>query len=235
MDLSKLSKTILHGMCKEHEIKGYSKLKKEDLIALLVKHGVENVADTKSESSPKKPREVKPRMEKISKKLEKSLSGDDYKDDLSKLTEESTDQDILALVKDKVDEFITSEELTAADFKKYVDEYGVMDALVEYLVVEPKITKLTADEIYYKLAVFLYKKDTSITDSLIKKFRKYIAAMNKAEKTAIAAKAAAVEKEGKPSKVAKPKSKPVEKKPQEDDLSEASDSDVEEESESDED
>jgi hypothetical protein len=237
MDLSKLSKINLQSMCKEREIKGYSKLKKEDLITMLVKHGVENtpdIPDTK-ESSLKKPREVKPRMEKLSKKLEKSLSVDDYKTELDKLTEESEDKDILVLIQDKVDEFITSEELTAADFKKYVDEYGVMDALVEYLVIQPKVSKLTADEIYNKLAVFLYKKDTSIADSLIKKFRKCIAAMIKAEKTANAAKAAALEKEEKSAKVVKAKPKAPAKKPQEDDLSEESesDSDAEEESDSD--
>lgn len=206
MDLSKQKKEYLLGMCKTKNIKGYSKLKKEELIEALVNAGIQNVpevavtkvkspktpskasssvstpeaAESADESSPEIKKVSKLRIEKLSKKLEKSIVCDTYKDRLTKYTE-IDDESALIFVKDVSVSFMTS--VTCDDYKKYVDTYGVVNALVGLLKESPT-TDLTgtSDDIYEALAEFVYKSDTLVYDGAVKKVKKYVETLLKPSK-----------------------------------------------------
>lgn len=251
MDLSKQKKEYLLELCKTNKLTGYSKLKKDMLIDKLVAAGVENIAyiPTALELSEKastakvtKPRELKPRLDKLNKKLEKYISGDDYKESLLKMGENIEDQSILDLLKDKTDAFITSDTLSDVDYKKYTDEYGVMNALVEYLGKMPKtnLTVMSQEQIYKMLAIYRYQNDTNIYDNLLKKFKKLSVSLHKTDKVDKVVKVDKADKADKVDKVVKEpkilksatKSKAKKQNDDIDDIEE--ESDVEEESDAEE-
>lgn len=186
MDLSKQKKEYLLNLCKTNGVKGYSKLKKEELIIKLVEAGVENVTDVPVISVEKEKTKIitKPRIEKLNKKLEKYISCEDYKESLFALTEDVSDDTLLELIKEKTDAFIISDTVTSIDYKKYVDDYGVMKAVVELLVKTPKtaLAKMSGEQIYSALALFLYEKDTDVFEIVLKKLKKFTLTLHKVEK-----------------------------------------------------
>jgi hypothetical protein len=237
MDFSKQKKDFLLGLCKLHGLKGYSKLTKDDLIDKLLKAGI--TADTVSvpASTDKvvvapatvkpvvvkkkiiKSIDTKPKSEKLFKKLEKSLTCDSIKKELKelgKLEKDITDDSILELVKSKTANFIKSSTLTPEDFKRYVDDYGVIKIIIEFVKTTPTFNfkEVTEEQLYNTLAVFLFEKDSNIYDSLVKKCKKFLPSLYK------------VDKPLKPLKPLKPKTI-KEKPPLIDDTKEPEDSDDE--------
>lgn len=200
MDLSAEKKDTLRDMCKAKNLKGYSKLKKEDLIVLLLGAGVENKAtvvgsssnkdiktvpketspkgtEPKTKETVKKPRAspTKIRVDKLNKKLEKYISGDTFKETLSTFKEPIEDAVILTFVKENTTNFITSSGLTDVDYKKYVDDHNAIDTLVSLMSSAPDtdLTALDSAAIYNKLALFIFEKDDAVYDNLVKKFKKF--------------------------------------------------------------
>lgn len=225
-DLSSMKKSDLGAMCKARNLKNYSKLKKDDMIAMLVEAGVKNVPAEKSKSGTKKgsaaTSNAKPRFVNLATKLEKFVDLEKYRATIANYTEETSDEEILELLKDDITEFISSDDVEAEDYAKYIDKYGGVKAAYEYAVANPKskIEKLTLEEYYKKLAVFVYGTDSDVTKNLIKKVRKLVVSINK-------------EKEKKEAATKKPATKKSSKKSKDesDDEKKASDDEEEEEEE----
>ena len=156
---------------------------------------------------------------KLSKKLAKYVSAEDYKDELAKYKEHVKSDVVLKLTETKLKEFI--EASSDADHKKYVDGYGGIKLLKEYFdsPKPAKISKLSENEIYKVLSVFLFEKDDDVYVDLVKKFNKYIDSLLKADKPKKVS-------EKKPAK--KVSKKKTEEEPEE---SEPEESDADEESE----
>ena len=187
MDLTNMKKADLMKQCKEQGIKNYSKLKKDDLIAVLEEIGIKNIhveAPKKEKKETSKKTTSKPRLDKLSKKLEKFSTMDSYKNEISQFNEDVADEDLLDIVTESMKNFIISDSVTSIDYNKYVNSYGAIKALVEYTK-SPEykdITSLDEDKLYETLAKFIYYKDTEITGTLYKKIRKLIAVNNKVKK-----------------------------------------------------
>jgi hypothetical protein len=160
---------------------------------------------SKKESDTK---ETVKRTEKLSKLLVKAIDFDLYKEELTKLTEKSSDVHILSIFEKDIEKFISSKELTLKDYQKYVDSYGAIKAVVEYQASGDDATfkKMSEKKIYKTLAVFIYNSDTSVKEDVIKKARKSAVALNKPLS---------------PKKVTKPKKSSVVEAPEEEDNEDA--------------
>ncbi len=181
MDLTKKKKSDLTAMCKERKLKDYSKLKKEELIELLVKDGVKHVVEEKPKKE-KEESEKKPRFEGLEKKLASYIDLSKYKEEILKLDVNAPDKEFVNLFKDEYADFLESRE--EEDYKRYVDKYGGVKAIVEYLTLpkHEKISKLSVEELYKVLALYVFGKDTAVYSVLLKKARKVITDAEKAEK-----------------------------------------------------
>jgi hypothetical protein len=194
MDLSKMKKSELSEICKSNGIKQYSKKKKEEMIDMILdKTNITNVSsevtkDSKvkieknSDSATVSPiKETKPRFEKLSKKLERSIVVDSYKDSLVKFADDVADDEIQQLFQDKVDAFINSDSLEDEDYKKYVDAYGAIKALNEYLISNKPSTLngLSVEKLYILLAKFIYNNDVAVANNIIVRFKRFIISNNK--------------------------------------------------------
>ncbi len=197
MDFSKLSKDDLVKIAKVNNLSNYSKLKKDDFVDLIKKtkslsipDHVQEKLDKASEKSAskkeKKPKDdsspPKPKSEKLDKKLAKFVDLEPYKDKLAKYidSEEPSDEELLEIVSDKTATF--TETITKEDHKKYVDTYGTLKLLLEYAAKnKTSFTKVTEEQLYEKLALFLYDKDENLYKALLEKIKKYIQKLKKAD------------------------------------------------------
>jgi len=181
-----MKKAELMKQCKEQGIKGYSTMKKEELISTLEESGIKNtyVEVPKKEKKEAIKKTTKPRLDKLSKKLEKFVTMETYKNELSKFNEDVADEDLLDIVTESMKNFIISDSVDDVDYRKYVTTYGPIKALVEYLASPDaeNINTFTEQEMFEKLAVYIYFKDTEITGTLYKKIRKLIATNSKGKK-----------------------------------------------------
>jgi hypothetical protein len=186
MDLTNMKKADLMKQCKEQGIKNYSKLKKDDLIAALEESGIKNtyVEVPKKEKKETAKKATKPRLDKLTKKLEKFSTMETYKKEISLLKEDVADEDLLDIVTESMKNFIISDSISAVDYNKYVNSYGAIKALVEYMGSPDSvdISSFTEEKVYETLAHYIYYKDTEITGTLYKKIRKLIATNNKVKK-----------------------------------------------------
>lgn len=188
MDLTNMKKADLMKQCKEQGIKGYSKMKKDELISALEESGIKNTyveAPKKEKKETVKRATTTTRLDKLSKKVEKFSTLDRYKNELNKFDENATDEDLLDIVTESMKSFIISDSVDHVDYKKYVNTYGPIKALVDYNA-SPDAEDLKAcseEQIYKTLATYIYyNSDPEITSTLYKKIRKLIAANNKAAK-----------------------------------------------------
>lgn len=187
MDLTNMKKADLMKQCKEQGIKGYSKMKKDELISTLEESGIANTyveVPKKEKKETVKNANSSPRLDKLSKKLERFSTLDLYKNELNKFDESVADEDLLDLVTESMKSFIISDSIEHADYKKYVNTYGPIKSLVEYNASPDSedLVSSTEEQIYKTLATHIYYSDTEITSTLYKKIRKLIAANNKAAK-----------------------------------------------------
>ncbi|MGL5935649.1 MAG: Rho termination factor N-terminal domain-containing protein [Cetobacterium sp.] len=190
VDLIKLKVAELKVMCKERSITGYSKLKKPELIDVLIKDGVVNASSDETASSTKSSKSdkttkvdktpVKPPAVKMSTKLKRYVQLDSYKEELLECVVDVNDGDILAIFESVITEFIDNDELhTTDDYVKYINEYkkyGQYEALVSFNS-DNKIKELFkggVDHYYKTLARFIYPNDTDVTSGLVKAARAYI-------------------------------------------------------------
>lgn len=236
IDLPKINKQILLAACKSLGLSQYSKMNKDDLWALIIATkpvdslevlnelastpAVEKKAKAKSQvktkkeidATPKVASTAKPRVEKMNKKLERSIVPETYKEQLIKFTEATSDAELYSFLEKDILAFIKSDTITASDYKKYVDEKHLMTVFVEYIATKPdaKLVGLSEDDIYKKLAVFMYKKDVLVYEVAIKKVRKYIIALHKPLKEVN------TKKEAAPKKVKKSSADDVEEEEEED-------------------
>ena len=195
MNFSTLKRTELIEICKNNNIKGYSKLAKKEIIEVLNKTSPLTVVEAKENDSVdtavstenNAPKAAK--IENLGKKLERSIPVDLYKDKLEELEPDADDNQILDIFKDKVDTFIKSDEITSEEYKRYVTKYGVLEAIQAYNNIdEARCTKLlhkSENDIYKALAKLIYKNDTDITENLLKKFRKSLTIMHKNKAAAV--------------------------------------------------
>jgi hypothetical protein len=195
MNIEKLRKSDLIKISLFYNVKGYSKLNKNQIVEKLLAN---NVPDTvteqelkdmrvelnareakEAEETAKKP--PKPRFKKLSKKLLESVELDNYKEMLRKFTEVSIEKDTTTLFKDDIEKFIKSKDLTHEDYKKYVDSYGAIKAVVEYMASkeDASLKKMSEKKIYKTLAAFIYQNDKTVTDELVSKVKKVVAQLNK--------------------------------------------------------
>jgi hypothetical protein len=182
-----MKKADLMKQCKEQGIKGYSKMKKDELISTLEESGIANTyveVPKKEKKETVKNANSSPRLDKLSKKLERFSTLDLYKNELNKFDESVADEDLLDLVTESMKSFIISDSIEHADYKKYVNTYGPIKSLVEYNASPDSedLVSSTEEQIYKTLATHIYYSDTEITSTLYKKIRKLIAANNKAAK-----------------------------------------------------
>jgi len=180
MDLSSMTKPKLHELCKESKLRNYSKYAKPKLIELLEENGYKNVAENNDK---KKSKTVtsKPRFMGLSTKLERYINCDDFKTELLSLGEDASDDKIIEIFKSKIDEFITSEDLTPEDYKKYINKHGDITVLLELNNSRPKfkLSNYSEDELYKELAIFKFKTDDTININIVKKAKKSIIKYNK--------------------------------------------------------
>lgn len=247
MDLNSKKVVELKEIAKTRGAKIPPKTIKSGIIDILVESGIKNIGTDSPKKSKSKPKtntntntdaeaetETKtkaPHLHKLNKKLEMAFVITTYKDKLAKFTEETEDEEILELLADDIDNFIENKFfkpddsdkcLKTEDYKKYVNEYGGIEALVEYTskTKDSSIYKMNLDDLYRTLAVFLYKKDTvdrkktETTKLLVNKIKKHILSKDKEKKT--------------PAKKASAKKAPV-KKPKSKAEKKANDSDEEDE------
>lgn len=195
MNLENLRKPDLIKICLFHGIKGYSKLNKKQIVEKLLENNVndrvtdEELKDMSTELNAREIREAeelaknpaKPRFKKLSKKLLESINLDEYKETLRKFNDMSIEEETTELFKDDIEKFIKSKDLTSEDYKKYVDSYGTVKAVVEYLASKSDATlnKMTEKKIYKTLATFIYQNDKTVKDELINKVRKVVIQLNK--------------------------------------------------------
>jgi hypothetical protein len=188
IDLSKLKKAEKIALCKERNLKKYSGLTNKELDLMLIKDGVEDISVEQLAKNPKSP--PKPRVDKIDKKLEKSIAIGNYADALMKLDSDVSDEDLYLLVKDEVEAFITSGDLTIEDHIKYVNSYiskrGVGSLLEAYNKGKNTCIKgMKAKGIDYALSAFIYSNDDTVANLLIKKLRRQITILNKPKKESV--------------------------------------------------
>lgn len=189
MDFSKQTNDQLNALCKQNGIKGYSKLKKDDKIALLVESNVK-VASTSSvkkvtkatkkteEKEVKEKKATKPRVEKLDKKLAKSIDLDKYKDVLSEQKEEWTVSDISNLLKSDIELFVQAAD--NREIAELVDKFGALIAITYQRT--HKNSKLSAkedEEIYKILLLHLFLTNEKALDALVKAVRKFHAKLLK--------------------------------------------------------
>ena len=186
MDLTNMKKADLMKQCKEQGIKGYSKMKKDELISTLEESGITNTyveAPKKEKKETVKKANSSPRLDKLSKKLERFSTLDLYKNELNKFDENVADEELLDLVTESMKSFIISDSVDHADYKKYVNTYGPIKALVDYNATPDSedLASSTEEQIYKTLATHIYyNSDPEITNTLYKKIRKLIVVNNKA-------------------------------------------------------
>ena len=197
MNFSTLKRTELIEICKNNNIKGYSKLAKKEIIEVLNKTSPLTVVEAKENDSVDTtavvstennvPKAVK--VENLGKKLERSIPVDLYKNKLEELEPDADDEQILNIFKDKVDTFIKSDDITNEEYKRYVTKYGILEAIQDYNNMdEARCTKLlhkSENDIYKSLARLIYKNDANITENLLKKFRKSLTIMHKNKAAAV--------------------------------------------------
>lgn len=197
-DLNKKTKAQLNAKCKELGLRNYSKLNKPDVIRLLVDNGVEH-EPTEEKAESVKSGNAKPRATKLSIKLKNHINYDNFENEVKELKTDASDEEINEIFAEIVDDYINSEDLEDADFKKYVVEYDVLKALKEhYTSTKTNILSKSSEEIYKTLAKFVYATDPDVRVNYIKKVRQQIEKYNKA-----AAKAEALAKKAKESEEAK--------------------------------
>jgi hypothetical protein len=186
MDLTNMKKAELMKQCKEQGIKGYSKMKKEELIATLEESGITNtyVEVPKKEKKETVKKTAIPRLDKLSKKLEKFTTAETYKNKLTNFTEDVADEDLMDIITEGMKNFIISDTLDYTDYKKYVTTYGPIKALVEYNASTDSedLSSYSEEQIFKILATYIYNKDAEIALTLNKKIRKLIVANNKVKK-----------------------------------------------------
>lgn len=196
MDFSKLSKDDLVKIAKQNKVSNYSGLKKDEFVDLIskveklsipdvVQEKLDKAAEKSASKKGKKPKSdspPKPKSEKLDKKLAKFVNLEDYKDALLKYidAEEPSDEELLEIVSEKVSEFVST--ITKEDYKKYVDTYGTIKLILEYASKNKiALSKITEEQLYEKLGLFLYDKDENINKALVEKIRKYIQKLKKAD------------------------------------------------------
>lgn len=195
MNLENLRKPDLIKICLFHGVKGYSKLNKKQIIEKLLANNVndtvtdEELKDMSTELNAREIKEAeelakkppKPRFKKLSKKLLESINLDEYKETLRKFNDMSIEEETTELFKEDIEKFIKSKDLTSEDYKKYVDSYGTVKAVVEYLASksDASLNKMTEKKIYKTLATFIYQNDKTVKDELVNKVRKVVIQLNK--------------------------------------------------------
>jgi hypothetical protein len=190
MELKKLKVGELKLICKDKGIKQFSKKPKPELIdeltekfsdlsfitdkyiASLVDAKPKKAADT-SDSEPVV------RTKTLSKKLEEYIDPANYKDQFDKL-DDTEFEAMFNIVKGKLPDFITSENVGIDDYKKYINSKDWMKITLDY---EKKNTLSNKyEERYAELAKFAYKqeikkfvstdaKDKPVYYALLKKFK----------------------------------------------------------------
>lgn len=189
-DLTKLTVSELKAMCKERKLSNYSKLKKAELTQALIDDGVEHEVSTKpskssSSETATKTSPAKPRVDKMSTRLEKIVQMEEYKDGLEKLDKDVSDDTLLEMFNTVFEEFFNDESLhTEADYKKYVTEYGHYEALNKFSSANDAVDVKALLEgplkvFYEKLTLFIYKDDLEVKSKLITKARKYVDKIHK--------------------------------------------------------
>lgn len=212
MSFKSMTRDQLSALCKQNGIKGYSKLKKDELITKLNEAGVkpaDKASDdvkkatkkTKTEKTPEKKPE-KPIKEKLDKKIVKSLNPENYKVLLEEFKEAPEQKEVLEMVHSDLSALI--DEADWMECRHIVDKYGAIKALLEYIEMhnKSKLLKTSEEEIYKMLLLHLYMNNDKLMESIVKSFVKYYEKLNKPEA---------------PKKVSKAVKKPIRKEESEED------------------
>lgn len=181
LDFSKLNISELKKICKAEKIEGYSKLKKQELVDIVSGLSNLNINDYNIdvEKLKKKEKPQVKRTEKLSKKLAKYINLDNYNELLEEYKNEDNinDIDLIEMVSEDIDKFINGLDLT--DIKKYIDSYGCIKAVLEYIE-ENSIEHTTSEEDLYKeLINFICRTDDNLYGDFIAKTKKHIASFKK--------------------------------------------------------
>ncbi len=200
-----LTNPQLNALCKENGIKGYSKLKKDEKIAMLTEAGVElfnqessaasktkksgekssekkvSKATSKNETDKSKEsvkKETKPRVEKLDKKIVKSIDLTKYTEILTDHKEELTYSEAINYLKDDIEEFVnTVDEKECAEF---VNKFGALVAInYQRSHKNSKLSSKDDAEIYKILLLDLFLNREGVLLSLFKSFTKLHATLLK--------------------------------------------------------
>lgn len=187
-DMKAMKKNELMELCKTKGLKNYSKRKKDEVIALLEGIGMKNVPKPLSDLTKKvmedNAKKRAARAVALNIKLEKNIDMAPYKKQIASLTKDTTDETIMEMLQEKVDEFIQSDVVDNGDRVRYLHKYGPFKAYLEYMTANPKtkFEKMEEEEIYRTLSIFIYKTDMSNKVNLIKKVRRTIKEKDEAAK-----------------------------------------------------
>jgi hypothetical protein len=213
MTFENMTKDQLAELCKANGIKGYSKLKKNEVIKMLRDKNIQEV-EVEAKPKEKKPskkeatpvdKKSKPRVEKLDKKLLKNLKPENYKDAIQDRKEDPDTKYVMNLVCDDLQKCI--DECDVKDHQQFVDKYGSLTALLEYVKLHPKfdIREVSEKEVYKMLVLHLFLANEKIAEALVKTFAKYHAKLHKEPVKKESAKKPKADKVTKVKEVKKPK------------------------------
>ncbi len=180
MSFSKMTKEQLNALCKANGIRGYSKLKKEQIIEKLNDAGVQpaeqtNNADTNTKKITK---EKVARVEKLDKKILKAFDTDKYNEVLMEYKEEPSQEQIKKLIAEDLKSFLDNADIS--DIIDYVNKFGALTPILyQRANKNSKLSTKTDEDIYRILVHFIFDVDDKATTPLIKHILKLYAKAKK--------------------------------------------------------